>query len=69
MTFLVRRTANTTPGQVNSFLLGFLTGLAIGTALGWLTAPHRGDITRRKIKRKIGDVQDQADEVMEDLRN
>ena len=54
--------------QVGSFLLGCMTGLIAGVTLGLLTAPHRGTITRRKIKRKIEDAKDQVSEGVEGVR-
>ena len=49
-----------------SFLAGCLAGIVIGGALGMLMAPHRGDITRRKIVRQAGDAKDQVVEAVED---
>lgn len=54
--------------QVSSFLLGCMTGLIMGSALGLLLAPHRGTVTRRRIKRKIEDAKDQVSETVEDIR-
>ena len=48
-------------------LVGCLAGLVIGWALGVLLAPHRGDITRRKVARKAGQTRDQVVEKVEDL--
>lgn len=48
------------------FLLGCLTGLVVGAALGVLVAPHRGDITRRKIVRKAGETKDNVVEAVEE---
>ena len=47
----------TSPGGavLGGFLMGViepLAGMAIGTAMGMLMAPHRGEITRRKIARR-----------------
>ncbi len=47
------------------FLLGCLTGLVLGTILGVLVAPHRGDITRRKIAHKAETTKDNMVEAME----
>ena len=52
-----------------NFLLGFLSGLIVGGALGMLLAPHRGDITRRKIRRRAEDVRDQVGEKVEGLKS
>ena len=39
----------------------------VGSALGVLLAPHRGDITRRKITRAAEETKDQVVEKVEDL--
>ena len=49
------------------FLLGCLAGVVCGAALGILMAPHRGDITRRKLVRRAGETRDQVVEKVEDL--
>jgi len=54
-------------GHVGSFLAGCLTGMLIGAALGVLMAPHRGEITRRKIARRAGETKDQVKEAVEEL--
>ena len=54
-------------GKFVGFLVGCLGGLVIGWALGVLLAPHRGDITRRKVARKAGKTRDQVVEKVEDL--
>lgn len=56
-------------GQLESFALGLLTGLVAGSALGVLLAPHRGQITRKKIRRKVGEARDQVSETVEDPKN
>ena len=52
---------------VGSFLTGFVAGAIVGVAVGVLLAPHRGDVTRRKIARQAGDKRDQVVEAVEDL--
>ena len=56
-------------GPFESFALGLLTGLVAGGVLGVLLAPHRGDITRRKICRKVDEARDQVEEAVDDLTN
>jgi len=55
--------------EVGHFLLGFLSGLMVGGVLGILLAPHRGDITRRKIRRRAENVKDQMEEKVEGLKS
>jgi gas vesicle protein len=52
---------------VGSFLTGFLAGACVGLAVGILLAPHRGDVTRRKIVRQAGEKRDRVVEAVEDL--
>ena len=54
-------------GHFVTFLTGCCAGLVIGGVMGMLMAPHRGDITRRKITRKAGETKDQVVEKVEDL--
>jgi len=49
------------------FLVGLLSGLVVGSALGLLFAPHRGDVTRRKIRRRAEDLRDQVEEAAESV--
>ena len=53
--------------QLVGFLAGCIAGIGVGGALGMLMAPHRGDITRRKIARKAEQTKDQVVEKVEDL--
>ena len=56
-----------TGNQLVGFLAGCVAGIVVGGALGMLMAPHRGDITRRKIARKAEQTKDQVVEKVEDL--
>ncbi|MCC7261420.1 MAG: YtxH domain-containing protein [Candidatus Latescibacteria bacterium] len=67
MGYQLRNSADSDTEQVLSFLAGCLAGLAIGGALGLLLAPHRGDITRRKLTRRAGETKDQLVQAVEEL--
>ena len=54
-------------GQVSGFLVGCLAGMVVGAAVGILMAPHRGDITRRKLARRASETKEQVVERVEDL--
>lgn len=53
--------------SVGSFLTGFAIGALVGVAAGVLMAPHKGDVTRRKIVRQAGEKRDEVIEAVEDL--
>jgi gas vesicle protein len=55
------------PSGAGSFLSGFVAGALIGAVAGILLAPHRGEVTRRKIVRQAGDKRDEVIEAVEDL--
>ena len=55
------------PSGSGSFLSGFVAGALIGVVAGILLAPHRGEVTRRKIVRQAGDKRDEVIEAVEDL--
>jgi gas vesicle protein len=40
----------------------FLLGVVLGALAGVLYAPARGDVTRRRIGRRVGDLKDLAEE-------
>ena len=54
-------------GRLTGFVIGCCAGFVVGSALGVLLAPHRGDITRRKITRAAEETKDQVVEKVEDL--
>lgn len=45
----------------------FLLGVVIGALVGVMYAPARGDVTRRRIGRRVGDLKDLAEEKLEAL--
>jgi len=55
-----------------SGIVGFIGGLFLGALIGagvaLLVAPERGDITRRRLKKRVRDVSDDAREQFDDWR-
>jgi gas vesicle protein len=49
------------------FLAGLLSGLMVGAILGVLFAPHRGDVTRRKLRRRAEELRDQVEEAADSV--
>ena len=47
--------------------VGSALAFVVGAAMGILMAPHRGDITRRKLARRAGETRDQVVDKVEDL--
>jgi gas vesicle protein len=47
--------------------LALLTGLAAGAVLGVLFAPDKGEVSRKKVKKAVGDYIDKAKEKLSDL--
>jgi len=58
--------------SVSKIALGFIVGVAFGTLLGVLTAPHKGTITRRKIVRAgtdiVDDLKDKLDDSVDEMK-
>jgi gas vesicle protein len=67
MPYMRHYSSRTSGGTLTGFLAGCLAGIVLGAALGVLMAPHRGDITRRKLARRAGETRDQVVEKVEDL--
>jgi len=65
MAYRSKKTQCKTTSHLGRFLTGCLTGAIVGGVLGVLLAPHRGDITRRKVVRKAEEAKDQVIEVVE----
>jgi gas vesicle protein len=54
--------------STGSFLVGLLSGAAIGAALGLLYAPDKGHITRKKLSRKADDMKDEFNGKLDEMR-
>ena len=55
--------------STSSFLIGLLSGAAIGAALGILYAPDKGEVTRKKIAKKAEDFKDDLYEKMDEMKH
>jgi hypothetical protein len=60
------------PTERGSGAVGFMGGLILGALIGagiaLLVAPERGDVTRRRIRRRLRDLTGDARERLDDLR-
>ncbi len=55
--------------STGSFIIGLLSGAAIGAAFGLLYAPEKGVETRDKLGQKANDLKEDLDERFEDLKD
>ncbi len=55
------------PG-IGLFAVGLLVGTFLGAGIAFLIAPARGEITRRRVRRRFRDLQDDARSHLGDLR-
>lgn len=53
--------------KTNKAILGILAGVAVGSALGVLFAPDKGEKTRKKIADKTQDAKDKLKESFDDF--
>lgn len=53
--------------QVVNFISGLLLGAIIGAGVAYLTAPHPGKKTRKRIRRAANDFRDTATDRLDDL--
>lgn len=53
---------------IGLFAAGLLIGALVGAGAIWLTAPARGDITRRRMKRRLKDFREEARDHVDDWR-
>jgi len=56
-------------GSGLGFLIGFVVGGLVGAGTALLLAPARGDVTRRRIGRRLRRLRDQAAERVGDVRD
>ena len=62
---VVRRRA---PG-IGLFAAGIVVGALLGAGIAVLTAPARGEVTRRRVRRRLHDLQDDARDRLDELRD
>ncbi len=55
--------------STGSFIIGLLSGAALGAAFGLLYAPENGKATRDKLGEKANDLKDDLDERFDDLKD
>jgi len=55
--------------STGSFIIGLLSGAAIGAAIGLLYAPEKGSATREKLGQRAHDIKEDLDERFEDLKD
>jgi len=53
---------------IGFFAAGLLLGVLVGAGAVWLTAPARGDIKRRGMKRRLMDLREEARDHVDDWR-
>ena len=55
-------------GRKGSFAAGVAVGVLLGAAVALLFAPERGSLTREKLRRRLEDVREYAEDEFDDLR-
>ena len=55
--------------STGSFIIGLLSGAAIGAAIGILYAPDKGDVTRDRLGKKANDLKEDLDDRFDDLKD
>ena len=53
--------------NTGKYFLGFLCGATAGVVLGMLYAPHKGTVTRRKIRQSARDLSNTVSDKVKDL--
>lgn len=60
---------NDTSNNTAKTILGFFTAAAIGAAIGIAYAPHKGTVTRKKVKKKVNTAAKDALSYVEDTKD
>lgn len=55
-------------GRAGGFAAGIAIGVLLGAAVALLFAPDRGEVTRGKLRRRLDDVREYAEDEFDDLR-
>jgi len=55
--------------STGSFIIGLLSGAAIGAAIGILFAPDKGQVTRANLTKRAKEVKEELDDKFDDLRD
>lgn len=55
--------------STGNFIVGLLSGAAIGAALGILFAPDKGEATRERLTKKAEDLKEDLDDRFDDLKD
>lgn len=55
-------------GSIVAFLGGVVVGALVGAGIALLLAPESGDLTRRRVRRKLDDLKEGAREQFDDAR-
>jgi gas vesicle protein len=55
-------------GRAGGFAAGIAIGVLLGAAVALLFAPARGEVTRERLRRRLSDVRDYAEDEFDDLK-
>lgn len=55
--------------STGNFIVGLLSGAAIGAALGILYAPDKGEVTRDKLGKRAEDLKEDFDDRFDELKD
>ena len=55
-------------GRAGGFAAGIAIGVLLGAAVALLFAPARGEVTRARVRRRLENVRDYAEDEFDDLK-